>query len=104
LAVSWRSARTADHGESAVEDVCRQVRCQADFTKLITPHSLRHAFAVHLLESGTDLRTIQLLLGHSDLATTVCYLHLATSQLCATISPLDALQPALCAIAVPAPV
>jgi integrase/recombinase XerD len=89
---------------SAVEDVCRQVRCQADFTKLITPHSLRHAFAVHLLESGTDLRTIQLLLGHSDLATTVRYLHLATSQLCATISPLDALQPALCAIAVPAPV
>jgi integrase/recombinase XerD len=88
---------------SAVEDVCRQVRCQADFTKLVTPHSLRHAFAVHLLESGTDLRTIQLLLGHSNLATTVRYLHLATSQLCATTSPLDALQSASCAIAVPAP-
>jgi site-specific recombinase XerD len=88
---------------SAVEDICRQVRRQADFTKLVTPHSLRHAFAVHLLESGTDVRTIQLLLGHSNLATTVRYLHLATSQLCATTSPLDALQPASRAIAVPAP-
>jgi site-specific recombinase XerD len=88
---------------SAVEDICRQVRRQADFTKLVTPHSLRHAFAVHLLEAGTDVRTIQLLLGHSNLATTVRYLHLATSQLCATTSPLDALQPASCAIAVPAP-
>jgi integrase/recombinase XerD len=87
----------------AVEDACRQVRKDANLAKPITPHSLRHAFAVHLLESGTDLRTIQLLLGHSDPATTVRYLHLATSQLCATISPLDALQPASCAIAVPAP-
>lgn len=87
----------------AVEDACRQVRKDANLAKPITPHSLRHAFAVHLLESGTDLRTIQLLLGHSDPATTVRYLHLATSQLCATISPLDALQPTSCAIAVPAP-
>jgi integrase len=78
---------------SAFEDVCRQVRCQAYFTELITPHSLRHAVAVHLLEPGTDLRTIQALLGHSDLATSVRYLHLPTRQLCATISPLDALQP-----------
>jgi site-specific recombinase XerD len=89
---------------SAVEDVCRQVRSsQADITKPVTPHSLRHAFAVHLLESGTDLRTIQLLLGHANLATTVRYLHLATSKVCATASPLDALQPAALAIAVPTP-
>jgi len=53
---------------------------------------LRHAFAVHLLESGTDLRTIQLLLGHSNLATTSKYLRIATSKVCATASPLDALQ------------
>jgi site-specific recombinase XerD len=88
---------------SAVEDACRQVRKDANFAKPVTPHSLRHAFAVHLLESGTDLRTIQLLLGHRDLTTTARYLHLATSQLCATISPLDALQPASCVIAVSAP-
>ena len=60
--------------------------------KPITPHSLRHAFAVHLLESGTDLRTIQLLLGHRNLNTTSRYLRIATSKVCATASPLDALQ------------
>jgi site-specific recombinase XerD len=60
--------------------------------KTITPHSLRHTFAVHLLESGTDLRTIQLLLGHRILNTTARYLRIATSKVCPTTSPLDALQ------------
>jgi integrase/recombinase XerD len=76
----------------AVEDACRGARARSGITRPITPHYLRHAFAVHLLESGTDLRTIQLLLGHSDLATTSKYLRIATSKVCATASPLDALQ------------
>jgi integrase/recombinase XerD len=88
---------------SAVEFVCRQVREQAAIAKPVTPHSLRHAFAVHLLEAGTDVRTIQLLLGHRSLSTTARYLRLATSKVCATASPLDFLPPASLAIDVPAP-
>ncbi len=76
----------------AVEHACREAREPAGIRRAVTPHSLRHAFAVHLLESGTDLRTIQLLLGHRNLSTTARYLQIATSKVCATASPLDALH------------
>jgi integrase/recombinase XerD len=75
-----------------IGQICRQVRLRCGIGKPITPHSLRHAFAVHLLEAGTDLRTIQLLLGHRNLGTTARYLMIATSQVCATTSPLEALE------------
>ena len=74
---------------SAVEMACQKAHRAAGMTKPMTPHSLRHAFATHLLESGTDVRTIQLLLGHRSLATTSRYLKVATSTVCATASPLD---------------
>jgi site-specific recombinase XerD len=86
---------------SAVEDVCRITRRATNFGKLVTPHALRHAFAVHLLEAGADLRTIQLLLGHRSLNTTAQYLRLATNKICATASPLDGLQPSVPAAVIP---
>jgi integrase/recombinase XerD len=75
----------------AVGDACRNARKISGIRKPIAPHSLRHGFAVHLLESGTDIRTIQLLLGHRSLATTARYLRIATSKVCSTASPLDLL-------------
>ena len=76
---------------NAVALQCRHVQRTCKISKPITPHSLRHAFAVHLLESGTDIRTIQLLLGHRSVATTAKYLRIATSKVCSTSSPLDLL-------------
>lgn len=77
--------------KDAVELACQQARRLSRISKPITPHSLRHAFAVHLLESGTDVRTIQLLLGHRSLATTARYLRIATCKVCSTASPFDLL-------------
>jgi integrase/recombinase XerD len=77
--------------KNAVEQACQKAHRAAGIDKPVTPHSLRHAFATHLLEAGTDVRRIQLLLGHRSLATTSRYLKIATSSLCATVSPFDQL-------------
>jgi integrase/recombinase XerD len=74
-----------------IEDACQLAHERSGLSKPVTPHSLRHAFACHLLEYGADVRTIQLLLGHRSLSTTARYLRLATSKVCATRSPLDLL-------------
>lgn len=76
---------------NAVGLACENAHRLSGLSKPVTPHSLRHAFAVHLLESGTDVRTIQLLLGHRSLATTARYLRIATTKICSTSSPLDLL-------------
>jgi site-specific recombinase XerD len=70
---------------------CQQATKRAGIDKPVHPHTLRHSFATHLLEAGVGLRTIQLLLGHSDLKATTVYLHLSHRHLQATASPLDAL-------------
>jgi integrase/recombinase XerD len=75
----------------AAGDACQRALRLSGLSKPVTPHSLRHAFAVHLLEAGADVRTIQLLLGHRSLATTAQYLRIATTKVCATASPLDLL-------------
>ena len=75
----------------AVGAAVAQASQRAGLKKHTSPHSLRHAYAVHLLEAGTDVRRIQLLLGHRSLSTTARYLRLATTTVCATTSPLDLL-------------
>src|SRR5215469_16024978 len=75
----------------AVEDACQEAHQQCRVAKPITAHTMRHCFAVHLLEQGTDVRTIQLLLGHRSLATTARYLRIAITKVCSTTSPLDLL-------------
>jgi integrase/recombinase XerD len=77
--------------DKVVWHAVHQAAQRAGIGKVVHPHTLRHCFATHLLEAGVDLRTIQLLLGHSDLKATTIYLHLSHRHLQATASPLDAL-------------
>ena len=78
--------------DKVVWRACRESAKRAGINKPLHPHTLRHCFATHLLEAGADLRTIQLLLGHSDLRETMIYIHLSKRHMGATASPLDALS------------
>jgi integrase/recombinase XerD len=84
---------TADYpiDEKTPRHACQGAARRAGLSHAIHPHTLRHCFATHLLEAGADLRTIQILLGHSSLKETTIYLHLSKRHLSATPSPLDSL-------------
>ncbi len=77
---------------TAVYTACKTAMRDAGLKKNISTHSLRHSFATHLLEHGTDLRTIQILLGHRNLNTTAIYTHVSRKQIESTPSPLDLLE------------
>jgi site-specific recombinase XerD len=77
---------------SSVQKVFEKVLHEAGIKKEATVHTLRHSFATHLLEAGTDLYHIQHLLGHTSPKTTTIYLHLSKRDLARVISPIDLLE------------
>ena len=92
----WLFPSEMRHGEPldnrSIRLVCHNAGKRADIGRPVFPHLFRHACATHLLDAGTDLRTIQVLLGHADIRTTARYLNVSLQRLQAVRSPFDSLQ------------
>ena len=77
---------------SSIQKMCKHAATAARIKKPMSMHTLRHTFATHHLEAGTDLRTLQMLMGHTSLKTTSRYLHISTDKLRSAKTPLDLLS------------
>ena len=93
LSVDPRSGKTRRHhlSDSGLQKAIRDAKNKAHIDKRVTSHTLRHSFATHLLESGTNIRVVQKLLGHSDVKTTEIYTHVLQQNLDKVVSPLERL-------------
>jgi site-specific recombinase XerD len=86
------SAAGSQYSTRSVQEVMQSAKTKAGVMKPGGVHSLRHSFATHLIEKGTDVTMIQKLLGHNDIKTTLIYLHTTNKDLLKVISPLDDLK------------
>ena len=84
-----RTARRHDIHENGLQKAVKRASVAAGLTKRVNCHSLRHSFATHLLEAGYDIRTVQELLGHADVSTTMIYTHVLNRGGRGVRSPLD---------------